>query len=86
LTSGESTAAGLLAAEDPLPDQYRGAKITIRKRWRACQCFRTIHTAAAKIEGVEAMHMMNRGQLKRINGEDVVGHARFVESLFRKAA
>ena len=58
----------------------------IRRRWRAMQCFRTFYTAERTIEGVEAMHMMRKGQLKRINGEDVVGQARFVESLFQQAA
>jgi hypothetical protein len=30
--------------------------------------------------------MMRKGQLKRISGQDVVGQARFVESLFGVAA
>lgn len=36
----------------------------IRKRWRACQCFRSFHTAERTIEGVEALHMMKKGQVK----------------------
>ncbi len=55
----------------------------IRRRWRAMQRFRSFHTAERTIEGVEAMHMMGEGQLKRIGGRDVVGQARFVESLFQ---
>jgi transposase-like protein len=58
----------------------------IRRRWRAMQCFRSFHTAERTIEGVEAAHMMRKGQLKRISGEDVVGQAKFVEGLFRVAA
>jgi len=50
------------------------------------QCFRTFHTAERTLEGVESLHMMRKGQLKRISGEDVVGQARFVESLFGIAA
>ncbi len=53
----------------------------IRRRWRACQCFRPFHTAERAIEGIEALHMMGKGQLKRIGGEDAVGQAKFVASL-----
>ena len=58
----------------------------VRRRWRAMQCFRTFHTAERTLEGVEALHMMKKGQLKRISGEDMVGQAKFVESLFGIAA
>lgn len=58
----------------------------IRRRWRAMQCFRSFYTAERTIEGVEASHMMRKGQLKRIGGEDVVGQAKFVVSLFGVAA
>jgi transposase-like protein len=58
----------------------------IRKRWRAMQCFRSFHTAERTIEGVEAMHMMRKGQVKRLDRDDVVGQAKFVESLFHLAA
>lgn len=50
------------------------------------QCFRSFHTAGRALEGVEALHMMRKGQLKRISGEDVVGQVKFVESLFGIAA
>jgi IS6 family transposase len=58
----------------------------IRRRWRAMQCFRSFHTAERTIEGVEGAYMMRKGQLKRISGKDVVGQAKFVESLFGVAA
>ena len=58
----------------------------LRRRWRATQCFRSFHTAERTLEGVEASHMMKKGQLKRIGGENVVGQAKFVESLFGVAA
>ncbi len=50
------------------------------------QCFRSFHTAERTIEGIEAMHMMRKGQLKRIDGNDVVGQAKFVAGLFGLAA
>ena len=58
----------------------------IRRRWRACQCFRSSGTAERTRQGVEALHMMRKGQVKRLSGDDVVGQARFVSSLFGVAA
>lgn len=58
----------------------------IRRRWRAMQCFRSFHTAERTIEGVEAMHMLRKGQVKRLDGRDAVGQAKFVERLFQVAA
>ena len=58
----------------------------IRKRWRAMQCFRSFHTAERTLEGIESMHMMRKGQVKRLDGSDTVGQAKFVESLFQIAA
>lgn len=50
------------------------------------KCFRSFHTAERTLQGIESLHMMRKGQLKRISGEDVVGQANFVASLFRIAA
>ena len=58
----------------------------IRRRWRACQCFRSFHTAERTIEGIEALHMMRKGQVKRLERNDAVGQAKFIESLFGVAA
>jgi len=58
----------------------------IRRRWRACQGFRSFHTAERTLEGVEAMHMMRKGQVKRLDGRDAMGQAKFVASLFGIAA
>lgn len=38
----------------------------VRRRWRAMQCFRSFHTAERTLEGVEAMHMVIKGQVKRL--------------------
>ncbi len=58
----------------------------VRRRWRSMQCFRSFHTAERTLEGVEAMHMIHKGQVKRLDGRDTMGQARFVESLFGVAA
>jgi IS6 family transposase len=58
----------------------------IRRRWRAAQCFRSFHTAERALEGIEALHMMRKGQVKRLDGRDAAGQAKFVASLFSVAA
>ena len=50
------------------------------------QCFRSFQTAERALEGVESMHMTRKGQVKRIDGRDAVGQAKFVASLFGVAA
>jgi transposase-like protein len=58
----------------------------IRRRRRAMQCFCSFHTAERTLEGIEALHMMRKGQVKRLDGRDSVGQAKFVEVLFGVAA
>jgi transposase-like protein len=58
----------------------------IRRRWRAMQCFRSFYTAERTLEGAEAMHVMRKGQVKRFDGRDAAGQAKFVESPFGVAA
>lgn len=50
------------------------------------QVFRSFHTAERTLEGVEALHMMRKGQIKRLDGRDSAAQAKFVESLFGVAA
>ena len=50
------------------------------------QCFRSFHTAERTLEGVEALHMLHKGQVKRLDRKDAQGQAKFVESLFHVAA
>jgi hypothetical protein len=38
------------------------------------------------MEGIESLHMMGKGQVKRLEGRDAAGQAKFVESLFAVAA
>ena len=46
------------------------------------QCFRTFDTAERTLQGVEVMHMIKKGQVKRLSGDDVVDQAKFIMSLF----
>ena len=50
------------------------------------QCFRSFHTAEKTMEGIEAMHMMRKGQVKRLDGRDALGQVKSIESLFGIAA
>jgi transposase-like protein len=58
----------------------------IKKKVRATQCFKKFHTAERTLEGIEAMNMMRKGQVKRLSESDSHGHAKFVASLFGIAA
>ena len=49
----------------------------IRRRWRAMQCFRSLHTAERTLEGIESVHMMRKGRVKRLDGRDSAGQAKF---------
>jgi transposase-like protein len=57
----------------------------IKKKVRASQCFKSFYTAERTLEGIEAMHMIRKGQVKRLAGSDAQGHAKFVASLFQMA-
>jgi len=58
----------------------------VKKRVRASQCFKTFHAAERTLEGIEAINMMRKGQVKRLAGSDARGQATFVASLFGIAA
>jgi transposase-like protein len=58
----------------------------IKMKVRASQCFESFHTAERTLEGIEAVNMMRKGQVKGLSGRDVQGRAKFVASLFRIAA
>ena len=58
----------------------------IKKKVRASQCFKHFHTAERTLEGIEAVNMMRKGQVKRLAGSDAIGQERFVASLFQIAA
>jgi len=58
----------------------------IKKKVRASQCFKSFHTAERTLEVVEAMNMIRKGQVKRLDGNDAMGQAKFIASLFQIAA
>jgi len=58
----------------------------VKKKVRASQCFKRFHTAERTLEGIEAMNMIRKGQIKRLAGSDAQGQAKFVATLFGVAA
>ena len=58
----------------------------VKKKVRASQCFKSFHTAERTLEGIEAMNMIRKGQVKRLGASDAEGQAKFVASLFQIAA
>src|ERR1044071_4935848 len=58
----------------------------IKKRVRACLGYRSFDTAERTLQGVEAVNMIRKGQVKRLDRGDVMGQVKFVASLFQIAA
>ena len=58
----------------------------VKKKVGTSQCFKSLHAAERTLEGIEAMNIMRKGQLKRSAGSDAIGQAKFVASLFQIAA
>ncbi len=58
----------------------------VKKRVRAAQCFKSFGTAQRTLDGIEAMNVVRKGQIKRLASEDMIGQAKFVRSLFYIAA
>jgi transposase, IS6 family len=57
----------------------------VKMKIRASQCFKSFHTAERTLEGIEAMNMIRKGQVKRLSGSDAMGQAKFVASRFQIA-
>jgi transposase-like protein len=58
----------------------------VKKKVGASQCFKRFHTAERTPEGIEAVNLMRKGQVKRLAGGDPMGQSKFVLSLFQIAA
>ena len=54
----------------------------IKRRVKAKQGFREFQAAQRTIQGYEAMHMIGKGQARRVSGNDVRRQNRFVDQLF----
>jgi IS6 family transposase len=57
----------------------------LKKKVRASQCFKSYQTAERTLEGIEAMNIMRKGQVKRLAENDAMGQAKFIASQFQIA-
>jgi transposase-like protein len=58
----------------------------IKRRVKAKQSFREFQAARRTIEGYEAMHMIRKGQARRVSDADVRKQNQFIDQLFDLAA
>ena len=57
-----------------------------KKRVWLAKSYRSFHSARRTLEGIETMHMIRKGRVRRVAKKDVVAEARFVAKLFGLAA
>jgi transposase, IS6 family len=58
----------------------------VKKITKASLGYKTFYTAWRTIRGIEAMHMINKGQVDGVSNRDSVAQREFIESLFDIAA
>jgi transposase, IS6 family len=58
----------------------------IKRRVNAKQGFREFQAARRTIQGYEAIHMIRKGQARRVAGDALLRQIQFVDSLFGLAA
>jgi transposase-like protein len=58
----------------------------VKKKVRASLSFKSFHTGERTLEGIEAVNIMRKGQVKRLSGSNAQGQAQFVLNLFQIAA
>jgi transposase-like protein len=58
----------------------------IKRRVKAKQGFREFHAARRTIQGYEAVHMIRKGQVRWVAGDDLLCQIQFIDSLFDLAA
>ena len=55
----------------------------VKRRVRASQGFRALHSAWRTLQGIETMNMIRKGQVRWLPKNDVAGQAAFTERVFR---
>ena len=58
----------------------------IKRRMNAKQGFREFQAARRTIQGYEAVHMIRKGQVRWVAGDDLLRQIQFIDSLFDLAA
>jgi transposase-like protein len=58
----------------------------IKRRVNATQGFREFQAARRTIQGYEAVHMIRKGQIRWVPGNDLLRQIKFIDRLFALAA
>ncbi len=58
----------------------------VKRRTRLAMGYGSFHIAWCTLRGIEAMHMINKGRVRRLVKDDVVGQVKFFQKLFAVAA
>lgn len=66
----------------PSADAFASSWWVLLLRGILAVLFGVLAFALRTLEGVEAAHVMGKGRVKRLDGRDVIGQAKFVERLF----
>ena len=53
----------------------------IKRRLRACQGFRSFHAAWRTLQGIDAMNIIRKGQVRWIAKDDIAGQAMFINDI-----
>ena len=59
---------------------------TVKRRVRLAMGYSSFHTAWKTLQGIETMHMINKGRVRWLAKGDAVGQVKFVHKLFGVAA
>jgi DDE domain len=59
--------------------------LTVVRRLRAMQGFRSFHSAWRTIQGIETVNMIRKGQIRWLAKNDIAGQVAFISSLFSLA-
>ena len=59
---------------------------TVKRRVRLAMSYRSFRTAWKTLQGIETMHMINKGRVRWLAKNDVVGQVKFIRKLFAVAA
>jgi hypothetical protein len=54
----------------------------VKRRMRLAMGYRSFRTAWRPIQGIEAMHMIRKGRVRRVPKDDIVAQIRFIHNLF----
>jgi transposase-like protein len=58
----------------------------VKRRTRLALGYGSFRTAWKTLQGIEVMHMINKGRVRRLAKKDVIGQVKFFQNLFGVAA